>query len=194
MQISLNPKHTWLDLAKGLLLPSAPTKHTLRDLNSLFADAQAIEELLKSGQDLVVYEVYECLQPQKNGHLNFGTTILHAGKIGKEFYMTRGHFHLKQASSEVYLGLAGEGLILLQSRSGNSQYLRMRKGDLIYVPPGWGHRTVNVGAEDLVFFFTYQADAGHDYQSVEKQGFSKLVVEEEGKVEVVDNPKFKART
>jgi len=138
--------------------------------------------------------VYECLQPQEVGHLNFGTTILYPGKIGDEFYMTKGHFHAKETSSEVYLGLAGKGLILLQSRTGNSECLEMSKGDVIYVPPGWGHRTVNVGAEKLVFYFMYQADAGHDYESVQKQGFSKLVVERRGMVEVVDNPRFAIKT
>jgi glucose-6-phosphate isomerase len=194
MQTSLNPKHIWLDLGKGFLSPSASTKRTLRDLDGFFADRQATENMLKSGQDPIIYEVYESLQPHEDGHLNFGTTILYPGKIGKQFYMTKGHFHLKQASSEVYLGLSGEGLILLQRKIGNSECLRMTQGDLIYVPPGWGHRTVNVGAEKLVFFFTYQADAGHDYESVEKQGFSKLVIEEHGRIEVVDNPGFMTKT
>lgn len=190
METGLKLKHIWLDLVKGLLSPSTSTKRTLKDLDGFFADTQATESILKSGQDPIIYEVYECLQPQEAGHLNYGTTILYPGKIGKEFYMTKGHFHVNEASSEVYLGLGGEGLILIQSRTGNSEYLRMNKGEVIYVPPGWGHRTLNVGTQKLVFFFTYQADAGHDYESVQKQGFPKLVVEERGRVEVVDNPRF----
>ena len=194
MEIALKPKHVSLDLGKGVLLPSTLTKRKLKDLDSFFADTQATETILNSGQDPIIYEVYECLQPQELGHLNFGTTILYPGKIGDEFYMTKGHFHAKETSSEVYLGLAGKGLILLQSRTGNSECLEMSKGDVIYVPPGWGHRTVNVGAEKLVFFFMYQADAGHDYESVQEQGFSKLVVERRGRVEVVDNPRFAIKT
>jgi len=194
METALKPKHVSLDLGKGVLLPSTFTKRKLKDLDSFFADRQATETILNSGQDPIIYEVYECLQPQEVGHLNFGTTILYPGKIGDEFYMTKGHFHAKETSSEVYLGLAGKGLILLQSRTGNSECLEMSKGDVIYVPPGWGHRTVNVGAEKLVFYFMYQADAGHDYESVQKQGFSKLVVERRGMVEVVDNPRFAIKT
>ena len=194
METALKPKHVSLDLGKGVLLPSTLTKRKLKDLDSFFADTQATESILNSGQDPIIYEVYECLQPQEVGHLNFGTTILYPGKIGDEFYMTKGHFHAKETSSEVYLGLAGKGLILLQSRTGNSECLEMSKGDVIYVPPGWGHRTVNVGAEKLVFYFMYQADAGHDYESVQKQGFSKLVVERRGMVEVVDNPRFAIKT
>jgi glucose-6-phosphate isomerase len=45
-----------------------------------------------------------------------------------------------------------------------------------------------------VFFFAYQADAGHDYESVQKRGFPKLVVEEHGSVAVVDNPRFVTET
>jgi glucose-6-phosphate isomerase len=194
MKTALTPKHLSLDLRKGVLLPSTSTKRKLKDLDGFFADKQATETILNSGQDPIIYEVHECLQPQEVGHLNCGTTILYPGKIGDEFYMTKGHFHVKETSSEVYLGLAGEGLILLQSRTDNSECLAMREGDVIYVPPGWAHRTVNVGAEKLVFFFAYQADAGHDYESVRKHGFSKLVVERRGRVEVVDNPRFVLKT
>lgn len=171
-------------------MPSTSTKRKLKDLEGFFADMQSTERILNSGQNPIIYEVYESLQPQEGGHLNLGTTILYPGKIGNEFYMTKGHFHVKEASSEVYLGLGGQGLILLESRTGNSECLEMSKGDVIYVPPGWGHRTVNVGTGKLVFFFMYQADAGHDYESVRKRGFSKLVVERRGRVEVVDNPRF----
>jgi glucose-6-phosphate isomerase len=190
METALKPKHIRLDLCKGALLPSTSTKRKLKDLEGFFADMQSTERILNSGQNPIIYEVYESLQPQEGGHLNLGTTILYPGKIGNEFYMTKGHFHVKEASSEVYLGLGGQGLILLESRTGNSECLEMSKGDVIYVPPGWGHRTVNVGTGKLVFFFMYQADAGHDYESVRKRGFSKLVVERRGRVEVVDNPRF----
>jgi glucose-6-phosphate isomerase len=190
METPLQPKRISLDDGEGILSPSTSSKRSLKDLEAFFADTEATESILKSGQDPIIYEVYECLHPQETGHVNYGTTILYPGKIGKEFYMTKGHFHLKEASSEVYLGLKGEGLILLQSRTGNSEYSRMTRGDLIYVPPGWAHRVVNPGRQKLAFFFAYQADAGHDYESIRKRGFPKLVVEERGRVEVVNNPRF----
>jgi glucose-6-phosphate isomerase len=194
MQIPLDPKHISLDDEEGVLSPSRLTKRSLRDLDGFFADTQATESILKSGQDPIIYEVYECLQPSEGGHLSYGTTVLYPGRIGKEFYMTKGHFHLKKESSEVYLGLEGHGLILLQTRAGNSKHLRISKGDLIYVPPGWGHRTVNVGKQKLVFFFVYQSDAGHDYESIQKLGFPTLVVQAHDTFEVVDNPRFVTAT
>lgn len=107
METPLQPKRIWLDDHEGVLSPSTLTKRRLKDLDGFFADTQATENILKSGQDPIIYEVYECLHPQEGGHVNYGTTILYPGKIGKEFYMTKGHFHLKKASSEIYLGLGG---------------------------------------------------------------------------------------
>lgn len=62
---------------------------------------------------------------------------------------------------------------------------------VLYVPPRWAHRSVNTSRnEDLVTFFVYPGNAGHDYGSIEKQGFRKLVVEREGEVQVIDNPRW----
>jgi len=42
----------------------------------------------------------------------------------------------------------------------------------------------------LVTFFVYPANAGHDYGSIEQNGFRKIVVENGDGIEVMDNPKF----
>ena len=61
------------------------------------------------------------------------------------------------------------------------------------MPPRWAHRSVNTGErEDLVTFFVYPGDAGHDYGTIEQQGFRKLVVEIDGQPQVVDNPRWRA--
>jgi glucose-6-phosphate isomerase len=39
-------------------------------------------------------------------------------------------------------------------------------------------------------FFVYPGDAGHDYGSIEKQGFRKLILEFEGKPKISDNPRW----
>jgi oxalate decarboxylase/phosphoglucose isomerase-like protein (cupin superfamily) len=46
--------------------------------------------------------------------------------------------------------------------------------------PRWAHRSVNASLdEDLITFFIYPGDAGHDYGTIEQQGFRKLVVEQD---------------
>ena len=85
--------------------------------------------------------------------MSFGLTILQPGAIGGEYYMTRGHFHARdQDGDELYLGVSGQGLLQLQSRAGEEQALELSPGRMLYTPLAWAHRTVNTGAQPLVFF------------------------------------------
>jgi len=36
------------------------------------------------------------------GELLFGVSIVHPGKVGNEFYMTKGHFHTVLETAEIY--------------------------------------------------------------------------------------------
>jgi glucose-6-phosphate isomerase len=67
----------------------------------------------------------------------------------------------------------------------------MEPGSIHYIPGGWAHRSVNVGDENLVFFAAWLGDAGHDYGSIEEQGFPVLLVDNDGNPEVVENPRYK---
>jgi glucose-6-phosphate isomerase len=52
---------------------------------------------------------------------------------------------------------------------------------------------VNTGnQEDLVTFFVYPGHAGHDYGTIETQGFRKLALEEKGQLQIADNPRWLA--
>jgi glucose-6-phosphate isomerase len=62
---------------------------------------------------------------------------------------------------------------------------------VLYVPPNWAHRSINVGIEDLITYFVYPGHAGHDYGTIETLGFRKLMVEMGGEVKIIDNPKWK---
>jgi len=67
----------------------------------------------------------------------------------------------------------------------------LRPNAVLYVPPRWAHRSVNTSpTEDLVTFFVYPGNAGHDYGSIEKQGYRKLVVERNGRPSITDNPRW----
>ncbi|MEW6048972.1 MAG: glucose-6-phosphate isomerase family protein, partial [Bacillota bacterium] len=80
----------------------------------------------------------------------------------------------------------GRGFLIMQSEQGEARAVPMEAGSVAYVPPGWGHRTVNADlAEPFVLFFAFPADAGHDYDTVARTGFSLIVVHRNGKPEVV---------
>jgi glucose-6-phosphate isomerase, archaeal len=104
----------------------------------------------------------------------FRTTIIAPGTVGAEYYMTKGHHHLRD-SAEYYLGMAGEGVMVMESRDGDFETARLVPSASVYVPPGWAHRTVNTGEVPLAFLAVYSGDAGHDYESVERTGFSRRV-------------------
>jgi len=81
--------------------------------------------------------------------------------------------------------------MVMETPEGECSIAELRPGKVLYVPPCWAHRSVNTGAvADLVTFFVYPGHAGHDYGSIEKQGFRKLVVARDGRPVIVDNPRW----
>jgi len=157
----------------------------LSDMKEYFIDKKAVHEILASGKDPIIFEYCEYSAQETAENLNFGITTIYPGKIGKEYYMTRGHFHAKNAA-EVYVGISGHGMLLMQTREGEVSWLEIEPYKIVYVPPNWGHKTINTGTESLVVLFVYRSDAGHEYESLKKKGFAKIVIEEEGVTKVVD--------
>ena len=180
-------------LAKGTL--SDYDNHIVRRLSEMkgqYLDQQAYERMLNTG-DAMLYEVFEVTRPERAGELSHGISIVHPGKVGDEYFMTKGHFHAVLETAEVYYCLKGEGAIVMETPEGDSSVEELKPGCILYVPPRWAHRSVNTAPrQDLVTFFLYPANAGHDYSTIEQQGFRKLIVERDGRVEVVDNPRWRA--
>jgi len=160
----------------------------LSDLAGYFADEGAYRAQLAE-DDPILYRVYGTARPAHAGELISGITLLHPGKIGAEYYMTKGHFHAQLETAEVYYALRGNGMMLLESPEGESRVTPFPSGSVIHIPPRWAHRTVNVGEEDLLFFWVCPADAGHDYGPIATRGFRKLLVEQAGQATVIDNPR-----
>ena len=114
------------------------------------------------------------------------------GRVGDEYFMTRGHFHVRRDRGEVYYTQSGEGLLLLESRSGETRVVEMRPGICAFIPPDWGHRSINTGSSKLVFVWVCNADAGHDYGQIMEKGMRSVVVARSGKPAVEPNPKWSA--
>lgn len=177
-----------IDLETGVIPGAKKLVRRLSDLKGYFLDEEAYNELLK--EDPVVYEVYAIEQEEKEGDLNFATTVLYPGKVGKEFFH-KGPLPRQARQGRDILWHQREGGMLLQTPEGEAEWIPMGPGTVVYVPPYWAHRTVNTGNEPFIFLAIYPADAGHDYGSIKEKGFSKIVIEEDGEVKVVDNPRWK---
>lgn len=169
--------------------------HVIRTLSAMkgqYLDQAAFEAML-ADEDSLLYEVYEVKRPEEAGELLHGLSIVHPGKVGEEYFMTKGHFHTVLETAEVYYCLKGEGFMVMETPEGDWAVEELRPGHVLYVPPRWAHRSVNTSRQqDLVTFFVYPGHSGHDYGTIEAQGFRKLVVEEDGQPKIIDNPRWSA--
>lgn len=171
----IQPFSLRIDLAEAAM--ENPTNWTVRRASAMrghYADAGALDSLVASG-DPVHYEVFERPVPEEYGHLMFCISKLYPGLVGDEYFMTKGHYHSVAHTGEIYLCLRGAGFMLMKTADGRFAYEPMEKGAMVYVPPYWAHRSVNAGAEPLVSFCVYNAEAGHNYADIETEGFIKRV-------------------
>jgi glucose-6-phosphate isomerase len=179
-------------LEDGLSPSKESIKRMLSQMEGMYLDDIKLKKMVKAG-DRIVYEFYDLGIPEDAGELAYGTTILYSGKVGEEYFMTKGHFHAKIDTAEVYYCIKGNGYLLMESVKGDIEIQGMSPGISVYVPPQYAHRSINVSEkEPLISFFTFRADAGHDYKTIESKGFKKLVIEKDGKPTMVDNPKWKS--
>ena len=183
------PFSMYFDPKNGLSDDKIPTKRYLSNMKGMFSDEKALAELIKQENSLI-YEFYELKLPQDPGDLLFGTSILYPGKVGNEFFMTKGHFHTILDTAEVYYCMNGKGCMLMEDPEGNWDVQEMTPGKAVYVPGRWAHRSINTGSEKLITFFVFRSDAGHDYGTIETKGYRKLIVENNGSVEIIDNPRW----
>jgi len=175
------------------VIPSRVDNHIVRKLSALkgqFLDQETYNQMLVE-EDRLIYEVYEIKRPEVEGEMLMGISIVHPGKVGNEFYMTKGHFHSVLDTSEIYYCLRGEGFMVMETPEGDTSVEALSPGKVLYVPPRWAHRSVCTSRlEDLVTFFAYPANAGHDYGTIERSGFRKLVVDGDKGPEIIDNPRI----
>lgn len=148
----------------------------LADVRGCFADTAAYEAALARGNPLL-YQVSAVEPATGDGQLHYGLGILQPGRIGDEYYLTKGHYHSHRPAAEVYVGLRGEGAMILEDEAtGESRLVPLVAQSVVYVPGHTAHRTVNTGAEPLVYLGIYPSNAGHDYAAIAAKNFSHRVV------------------
>lgn len=173
------PQVAWASgaLSEGPLLRKSTR---IQDLAGVFVDEQARQTM---PDDLIVYDVEMLATSPAEGELYTGVTHLYPGKIGHEYFMTRGHFHNRREQGEVYFGLRGSGLLLLQNEQGEARLERVFAGSVHIIPGFTAHRLINTGDDVLSALAVWPAVAGHDYAAL-AHGFSLRVIEENQSVQV----------
>ena len=190
------PGRCTVDVDTGTLR-GASNRYTrsLRDLDGVYEDRAAFQALCAEFGDRVVYEVTDYKPSSDPGDMIVGVTHMLPGRVGREFFLTRGHLHANPNRPEMYYGERGRGVMLLESPGGEVRSVEVGPRSLCYVPPSWIHRSVNVGAEPLVMTFAYPADAGQDYAIIAAAGGmrARVVADGAGGWRLVDNPAYRPR-
>jgi glucose-6-phosphate isomerase len=165
-----------LNLETGEIPGGEMVTRRLSDLRGTFTDQRAFEEALRAG-DPVLYTVSAVTPADGPGQLHYGLGVLHPGRIGQEYHLTKGHYHSNRECAEVYLCLRGAGMMLLEDETtGESRLLSLGANEVVYVPGHTAHRTINVGDEPLVYVGVYPSRAGHDYGAIARRNFRMVVL------------------
>ena len=136
-------------------------------------------------------------------------TILESAMAGEEYIKTLGHYHAYDFT-ETYRVLDGEALMLLQKRKVDSagnpianeieefKIVRLKSGDEIALPLGYGHSLVNIGSAFLITRDDSPSDPEAvakrphaDYKPIsEMHGMAFYVVNRGGEMQLVKNPNY----
>ncbi|MDA3906717.1 MAG: glucose-6-phosphate isomerase [Bacteroidales bacterium] len=151
----------------------------LKDLPEIFENKQAFDQM---DTEKIVYHVQAIfpVEEGREGGLFYGKTIIEPGKVGNEYFMTKGHFHKNANRAEFYWGILGEGVLLLMNEKRECWAEKIFPGSLHYIGGTIAHRTINTGNTPLSFGACWPSDAGHNYQEIINNGFSARLKELDG--------------
>lgn len=189
----LSATHLRFDPATGVIEGRPATVRHLSDLAGAFANPAACQAALAVANP-VIYRATQVEEGADEGDIHYGLAIIYPGKVGDEYHLTKGHIHAWRPAAEVYIGLAGRGLMLLEDeRTGECTAIPLERNSTVYVPGYAAHRTINIGDEPLVYWGVLSSRAGHDYGTIGKRNFSKVVVEIDGQPTVMDRTVYLQR-
>lgn len=161
------------------------TVRTLGETGSIYKDRRSLD--LMDGRR-TAYRVSCHFEEKagKKGGLFFGTSYVMPGKVGDEYFMTKGHFHSKKDTAEYYWCISGKGCLILMDEEGVCRAEEMIAGSLHYIGGNIAHRIANTDdADTLVVGACWPSDAGHDYETIAARGFSARLLEVGGQPRLV---------
>ena len=184
---------TRFDPLAGTVVGYPVVERRLSQLAGVFADTAVYHQTLAQS-DPLIYSVASVAPAEGDGQLHYGIGKIMPGCIGQEYFMTRGHLHEWREAAEIYIGLSGSGLMLLEDeKTGASQLLELRVNTAVYVPAHTAHRTINIGDIPLTYLGIYSARAGHDYGALAERNFRKVVVNQNGTPVLIDRQEYLSR-
>jgi glucose-6-phosphate isomerase, archaeal len=183
----MNPVFGFVNWANGALqVPGLKmSERKLGQLTGIFRDQRAWKQL---DPETIVYRVWvwEPVPSGTEGGLFWGITEIQPGRVGEEYFMTRGHWHAIRNRAEFYGTVTGTGKLILMNQTGRTWFEDMTPGSLHYVAGAVAHRLVNTGDFPLRVIACWPSDAGHDYELAGGRGFGRRIIETQGAPVLID--------
>ncbi len=190
----------YLEFGQDVMAPS-PEARKLGDMACV---------LLYPEQDgpKVLYHMYRATGLKRdriammNAGLRYDITVIHPGTIGSEYVKTLGHYHplapgQMYAYPEVYQVLYGKAHFLMQKGGEVSGEVEdfviadFETGDILLVPPFYGHVTVNPASQPLVMSNWVFKDFASVYEPIKtRKGMAYYNVEYKGESIFMPNDKY----
>jgi glucose-6-phosphate isomerase len=146
------------------------TMKTLEQMQGLFHSCNDLERM---DLNTIVYRVhwYAPVPEGTPGGLFWGTTVIEPGRVGDEYFMTSGHFHVERNRAEYYSCIVGRGMVIMMDTARRTWAEAMASGSVHYIPGNVAHRVANTGQTPLKFVACWPSDAGHNYEVIRQKGF-----------------------
>ncbi|TAJ45819.1 glucose-6-phosphate isomerase family protein [Methanofollis fontis] len=119
--------------------------------------------------------------------VRYDITVIMPGVIGPELVKTKGHYHPENPAGvgfpEVYEVMSGRAHFLLQNREASSVlFVEATAGEVVVIPPGYGHVTINPGDEDLVMANLVSTAFASEYAPYARLGGAAYYEMEDGSI------------
>lgn len=195
--------------SEGLLVFGEEIIHPEPDVRRLTDAAQVLYEEIPL-DDRPLYYMYRGVSAASDREafliheLRYDLTVILPGRVGREYFKTVGHFHPlkpqgRETYPEYYEVLAGEAIYLLQKNSPTGDVEEIMAvgataGDKVYIPPNYGHVTINPGEECLVMANLVERNFKSIYEPFrDKHGAAYYYLAwDKGKAEFIRNPHYRS--
>jgi glucose-6-phosphate isomerase len=177
-----------IDFGSGSMGQDARIERTCKTIGAMahvFENEDARQKI-DSATEVYAVEFWRPVAEGVEGGLFWGSSTIFPGLVGDEYFMTRGHFHVKRDRAEYYATITGTGLLLIMDEQRSTNVQEMLPGSTHYIPGHTAHRVINTGNVPLRFLACWPSDAGHDYATIDEQGFSVRVMRRNGRPQIVN--------
>lgn len=169
---------------------TAHSTRKVRDMTDVLMDKTWI-----SYPDKILYDMYrevhlssEELEKMKAAQLRYDITVIPPAMLGPEYVKTAGHYHPcpnhcgteMLSYPEVYQVIRGTATYLLQKTDlSDFVIVEALEGDIVLIPPNYGHVTVNADSTELVMANWVSDAFDSDYEPVRcKAGLAYYITED----------------